>query len=179
MPGRSTRARSLVVLDVNDRNIQLRPVRPEDGELLCRLYRSTRDAELSALDWDEAQKDAFVRMQFEAQSRHYSEHYPEASSHVVLVDGAPAGRLSVARWPEEIRIVDIALFPEHRNAGVGTVLLQRLLAEGGARAVRVSLHIERSNPAQRLYRRLGFVPVTDGGTHLLMAWQPVGEPPGD
>src|SRR3712207_7616078 len=40
-----------------------------------------------------------------------------------------SGRLDVARWPDELRIVDIALLPEHRNAGVGTALLRELQAK--------------------------------------------------
>ncbi|HUR23839.1 MAG TPA: GNAT family N-acetyltransferase [Acidimicrobiales bacterium] len=164
---------------MNRRNVELRPVRCDDDELLCRLYRSTRDAELCLLDWDEAQKDAFVRMQFEAQNRHYREHYPDASSDIVLVDGAPAGYLSVARWPRDIRVVDIALFPEHRNAGVGTTLLRRLLVEGAARAVQVSMHVERSSPARRLYERLGFASVSESAIYVLMAWQPADRPSGE
>jgi len=93
------------------------------------------------------------------------------------VDGAPAGRMLVAGGPEEIRLVDLALLPEHRNGGIGTALLRRLLAEGAARTVPVRLHVERSNPARRLYERLGFVPVADDGVHLLMAWNPAGAPP--
>ncbi|HTJ74934.1 MAG TPA: GNAT family N-acetyltransferase [Acidimicrobiales bacterium] len=161
---------------MNDRRVELRPARADDVPFLQRLYGSTR-AELDQLEWDETRRDAFVRMQFEAQSRHYREHYAGASSDVVLVDGAPAGRMLVAGGPEEIRLVDLALLPEHRNGGIGTALLRRLLAEGAARTVPVRLHVERSNPARRLYERLGFVPVADDGVHLLMAWNPAGAPP--
>jgi hypothetical protein len=58
-------------------------------------------------------------MQFAAQQRHYQEHYADASFRVILRDGVPAGRLYVARWPTEIRIVDIALLPQYRNRGSG------------------------------------------------------------
>jgi GNAT superfamily N-acetyltransferase len=154
------------------RAVELRPVEPGDDELLCRIYRSTREPELSQLDWDDPQKDAFVRMQFDAQRRHYEEHYEGASFDVVLVDGTPAGRLYVARGPEELRIVDIALLPEYRNTGIGTVLLRRLLAEAAAAGKSVTIHVERFNPARRLYERLGFAPVADRGVHVLMTWPP-------
>ena len=157
---------------MNDRTIELRPVRPDDDELLRRVFASTREAELTLVGWDAGQKDAFLRMQFDAQRRHYSEHYAGASFQVVEVDGSPAGRLYVARWPEEIRVVDIALLPEYRNLGVGTVLLQRVLAEGEAEGRRVTVHVERLNPARRLYERLGFSPGTDDGVHVLMTWLP-------
>lgn len=161
---------------MNDRTIRLRPVGPDDDELLQRVFASTREAELSLVDWDAGQKDAFLRMQFDAQRRHYEEHYPGASFQVVLVDGAPAGRLYVARWPEEVQVVDIALLPEYRNIGVGAVLLHRILCEAGAEGKRVTLHVERVNPARRLYERLGFSSTRDDGIHLLMTWLPPAAP---
>ena len=161
---------------MNDRTIRARPVSPDDDALLRRVFASTRDAELSLIDWDAGQKDAFLRMQFDAQRRHYQEHYPGASFQVVLVDGAPAGRLSIARWPEEVRVVDIALLPEYRNIGVGTVLLRRILCEAGAEGKRVTVHVDRVNPARRLYERLGFSSTTDDGVHILMTWLPPSAP---
>ena len=161
---------------MNDRTIRSRPVGPDDDGLLRRLFASTREAELSLVDWDASQKDAFLRMQFDAQRRHYEEHYPGASFQVVLVDGAPAGRLSVARWPEEVRVVDIALLPEYRNIGVGTVLLRRILCEAGAEGKRVTVHVDRVNPARRLYERLGFTSTTDDGVHILMTCLPPSAP---
>jgi ribosomal protein S18 acetylase RimI-like enzyme len=161
---------------VTERDLELRPVEPGDDELLCRIYRSTREAELSQVDWSDAQKETFLRMQFEAQRRHYEDHYDGASFDVVLVDGTPAGRLYVAREPEEIRIVDIALLPEYRNVGIGTELLRRLLDEGAVSGKRLTIHVESHNPARRLYERLGFAPVGNRGAHVLMTWSPPADP---
>jgi len=82
--------------------------------------------------------------------------------------GVPAGRLYVDRWPGETRIVDIALLPECRGRGVGRELIERIQAEGRD----VTIHVERFNPAQRLYARLGFVPEEAGPVYLLMRWTP-------
>jgi GNAT superfamily N-acetyltransferase len=152
--------------------IELRPSTPEDEPFLCAVYGSTRADELALVDWDEGQEVAFVQMQFAAQHRYYQEHYADAAFDVILCDGVPAGRLYVARWPAEIRIVDIALLPEYRNAGIGTTLLRDLLAEGAATGKRVSIHVERFNPALRLYARLGFRLAEDEGVYLLLEWAP-------
>ena len=155
-----------------DRAITLRPIEPGDEELLYRVYASTREAELAQVGWDAAQKEAFLRMQFTAQHRYYQEHYPDAAFQVILAGGRPAGRLYVACWPDQIRIVDIALLPEHRNAGIGTALLQELLAEGAESRKRVSIHVEQFNPALRLYARLGFSRIAARGVYYLMEWSP-------
>lgn len=148
--------------------IALRPVGPDDGEFLYGVYAGTRQEELAPTGWDEAQKEAFLRMQFEAQGRYNRGHYAGAEFSVVLVDGRPAGRLYVARWPEEIRIMDIALLPAYRGKGAGTRLLEALIRESDAQNKPLSIHVERSNPALRFYGRLGFEQVEDKGVYLLM-----------
>src|SRR5262249_17461012 len=108
--------------------LTLRPVRPEDRELLLRIYASTRAEELPPVPWTQEQKDAFLRQQFEAQSAYWGEHYKDAERSIIEVDGAVAGRFYVQRWDDEIRLVDIALLPEYRGRGIGTALLKRLSA---------------------------------------------------
>ena len=154
-------------------SLRLRPATADDDAFLRRVYASTRADELDLLGWSEAEKQAFLAMQFEAQDRHYRAHFANARFDVIERDGAPAGRLYVDRAPGEIRIVDIALLPEHRGAGAGSALLRELLAEAAAHGQCVTIHVERSNPARRLYERLGFrVEADDGAVYLFMAWRP-------
>ncbi len=161
---------------MTERSIVLRPAGPADEELLRRVYASTRAEELALVDWDDDQKHAFVASQFEAQRRHYEENNPGAAFQVIVVDGEDAGRLYVARQPDEIRIVDISLLPEHRNIGIGTALLGQLQAQGARTGRRVSIHVEQLNPARRLYERLGFAAIADRGVYVLMAWSPPAQP---
>jgi ribosomal protein S18 acetylase RimI-like enzyme len=109
--------------------VELLPVDEGDREFLYRVYASTRAEELAVAPWDDAQKDVFLRAQFDAQDRWYHEHNTRGSYEVIVVDGEPAGRLCLHRGEAEIRIVDMALLPEHRGNGVGTSLLLDLLAE--------------------------------------------------
>lgn len=152
--------------------ISLRAIQPEDMEFLCRVYASTRAEELAPVPWTDDQKAQFVRMQFDAQHHHYAEHYPQAQFQVIEWEDAPAGRLYVDRRAGEIRIVDIALLPEYRRMGIGTRLLSDLLTEGRQRNVPVTIHVERFNPALRLYERLGFRMAEDRGVYILMQWTP-------
>jgi ribosomal protein S18 acetylase RimI-like enzyme len=152
---------------------ELRPVEPGDEEFLYRVYASTRTEELAVVPWDDDAKEAFLRMQFAAQDTWYHEQMPDASYQVVLVDGEPAGRLYVDRREDEIRIVDIALLPEHRGRGLGTALLRELLEEADAAGKPVTIHLERFNPALRLYERLGFAQVEDQGVYLFLERRPV------
>jgi ribosomal protein S18 acetylase RimI-like enzyme len=154
-------------------DVTLRPIREEDRDFLRSLYASTRAEELAQVtDWSAEQKEAFLTQQFEAQHHHYQTYYAGASFDIVVGDGEPIGRLYVSRWEREIRVVDVALVPAARGRGVGGALLRELLTEGERTGRRVSIHVERFNPALRLYRRLGFREVEENGPYVLMEWRP-------
>lgn len=149
----------------------LRPITPEDDSFLADLYASTRAEELAVTGWSDEEKAVFCRKQFDAQTAHYLENYPGASLQIIERAGARIGRLYVVRWEREIRIMDIALLPEHRGAGIGAQLLRELQDEARSAGKTLSIHVERFNPALRLYERLGFKQVEDKGVYLLLSWE--------
>jgi ribosomal protein S18 acetylase RimI-like enzyme len=151
--------------------ISLRPITPEDEAFLARLYASTREQELAQINWSEEQKALFCRLQFNAQTADYQRNYPDASFDVIERDGVAAGRLLVLRSDDAVHVIDIALLPEHRGAGIGTKYLRELQEEAKAAGKKVSIHVEVFNPARRFYERLGFKQVEDKGVYLLMQWE--------
>jgi ribosomal protein S18 acetylase RimI-like enzyme len=152
--------------------LELRPAEEDDWAFLERVYASTRTEELASVPWSPEQKAAFLTQQFGAQRAHYERHYADADTHVILVDGEPAGRLMVWRSRDEILIVDIALLPAHRSRGIGSRLLAPLIQEANAGQIPLSIHVEHTNPALRLYQRLGFEQVGDDGVYLTMRRSP-------
>jgi GNAT superfamily N-acetyltransferase len=154
-----------------DLSLRLRPITPEDDSFLARLFASTRADELALTGWSDQQKDAFCRMQFDAQSAHYRKHYGDGSFDIIERDGVAAGRLLVWRSGEEILIVDIALLPEHRGAGIGTKLLRELQDQARVAGKPLTIHVERFNRALQLYQRLGFEQIEDKGVYLLLKWE--------
>jgi GNAT superfamily N-acetyltransferase len=150
--------------------IALRPITPEDDSFLAGVYASTRLDELAVTGWSDEEKAIFCRRQFDAQSAHYCENYPGASLQVIERAGEPIGRLYVAHWESEIRIMDIALLPKHRGTGIGTQLIRELQDEARAAGKTLTIHVERFNRALQLYERFGFKMVEDKGVYLLMQW---------
>jgi ribosomal protein S18 acetylase RimI-like enzyme len=148
---------------MNAPDIAFRPIASEDTEFLYMVYAQTRAEELAVVDWTEQQKDAFLRAQFNAQHEAYQETYRGGDFLVILRNSQPIGRLYVARWAREIRIVDIALLPQHRNAGIGSAILTDILAEAARRGKRAGIHVEMFNPALALYERLGFRKLREHG----------------
>ena len=156
----------------NSVNVSLRPVTDADQEFLVGVYASTRAAELSQVNWDESQKDAFVRWQFALQRQEYDRRYPDARYEVILVDDQPAGRIWIGTDDTQIRLLDIALLTEFQNRGVGAYLLRQLIEEA-KRAQKPLRHMVfmLNDNAHRFYERLGFVTIEDVGGYKHMEWR--------
>ena len=151
--------------------VTYRSITDNDREFLYQLYASTRTEELALTDWDEAQKEAFLRMQFNAQHTHYQTYYAGAKFQIILLNDELIGRLYIAHWKSEIRLIDIALLPVHRGKGLGAAIIKKILAEAAAAGLPVRIHVEKFNPALRLYERLGFRPIEDKGVNWFMEWR--------
>ncbi|MDH2386759.1 GNAT family N-acetyltransferase [Bradyrhizobium sp. CER78] len=145
-----------------------------DLPFLGRLYASTRAEELAVVPWSEADKAAFLEQQFRAQHTHYQQYYPNSDWLVITHGAEDIGRFYIERWPSQHRIIDIAFMPAHRGKGYGEALLRDAMDEADAAGKDVSIHVEKLNPAMRLYRRLGFVTEEDKGVYDLMRWRAAG-----
>ncbi|MEA3045639.1 MAG: hypothetical protein QOH47_3477 [Sphingomonadales bacterium] len=152
--------------------IGYRPLREEDFAFTAALYSSTRTEELMATGWPEEVKQAFLAQQHQAQHLHYQAHYDGAEWLIVERGGGAIGRVYLHEGETDIRLIDIALLPEQRGAGIGAALIDDLLAWARARGKSVSLHVEPNNPVRRLYLRLGFVAGDVLGAYQRMDWAP-------
>lgn len=152
--------------------VTLRPATPADYHFMRLLYGSTREEEMKQFPFDELRKKDFLDQQFGAQYQHYQLHYPTCEKNIIEKDGQPIGRLWVDEWRDQIRLVDIALMPEHRSSGIGSALVRDVLDRGAKAGKPVTIHVESYNPALRMYERLGFKKVDTNGVYFLMRWEP-------
>lgn len=156
------------------RAVSLRPANEDDYEDLVRVYASTRAAELAQVTWwDDAQKLAFCRAQYDAQKLEYDARFPGAQYDVVLIEGHTAGRIWVGRDEEEIRLLDIALLPDVQGEGVGAALVGALIDEARSTGKRLRHMVFTLNEdARRFYERLGFRVFGEFSGYLQMEWSP-------
>ena len=155
----------------DSRLVTFRPVTADDEQFLIGVYGSTRTEELTLTNWDQAQRDAFLKMQFTAQQSHYRENYPEGEHLIISVDGSAVGRLYIARIAAEVRILDITVLPEHRNAGIGTPIIKELMAEAEAIGKPLRIYVESYNRSRGLFERLGFAKSGESGYSYLLEWR--------
>ena len=151
-------------------SIRLRAATPADEAFLLELYESSRGDDLRGLGWDEKRISEFLEMQHEAQQRFFDSEYKGANDQIILREDTPLGRLMVDRREHEIRCIDVALLPEYRNAGIGTLLLRQLQEEANRGRKPLRVQIIRFNRAVNLLERLGFARTSETGTHFQMEW---------
>ncbi len=137
------------------------------------LYGDLRGSELNSLPWPEAAKQTFLDHQFSLQHRHYIRYYVPGDFLLIAHEGAPIGRLYLHHGTPDFLLVDIALSPQWRNRGMGTLLIQAAQdAAAQASARGLALHVEQRNTAaRRLYDRLGFMLAGESdGQRFEMHW---------
>ena len=152
--------------------LTLRRVTSDDDAFLLSVYDSTRAEELNQVQWEEGQRETFLKWQFEMQRREYDARFSDAEYDVILIDGEPAGRIWIARTDEEIRLLDIAILTAFQNRGAGTILLRKLIDEAKVTGKRLRhMVFVLNNDAHRFYERLGFVEIDDVGGYKHMEFK--------
>ena len=122
--------------------------------------------------WTEQQKQAFIKMQSMAQLAEYKTKFPGAAFQVIIFSKQDAGRFYTWENDHEIRLIDITLLPPFRGKGIGSFLLGELIKKSDKLQKKISLHVEPSNPALKLYRRSGFIHIKNNGRHYYMERYP-------
>lgn len=97
--------------------------------------------------------------------------YEPADVKIIVVDGVDTGWLQISESEQEISLYQIHIGPGYRSRGIGTRLMQDLLARGRQQRKPVSLYVVRNNPARALFERLGFKVVGEDETKLHMRWK--------
>jgi ribosomal protein S18 acetylase RimI-like enzyme len=146
--------------------LALRAASREDDPFLFRLFCSIREPDFAFLG--KMQREKLLEVQFAAQQKHYPANMPEAEHLIVLQDGGPIGRMTFVRRNDELHLAEIALLPEHRNQGVGSILMKKLIKGEVEQGHAIRLHVYKQSAAVRFYQRLGFVTAKDDGAYLFM-----------
>lgn len=99
---------------------------------------------------------------------------PDDFGLIALVDDKAVGAVWVRRIKaygfidDETPELSIAMLPEHRGKGVGTILMNELFLLVKTQYSAISLSVSLDNPALRLYERLGFEIIKSDGHSVTM-----------
>jgi ribosomal protein S18 acetylase RimI-like enzyme len=151
--------------------LELRPEREEDRNFRYQLFCDSRQPEF-ALILTPAAFQQIMTHQFHAQTASYRTQFPQARFDIIELSGEPIGRMVVDRPGTMVHIVDQAIVPQWRGRGIGTALMRALMEEAGAAGLPVRLEVATdSDPAYRLYRRLGFETIETEPLYMRLEWR--------
>ena len=147
-----------------------RPAVEADEQFLRNLYASARP---EVAGWPDEPREAFLAHQFEAQRTGWGHTFPGSEHEVILVGDRPVGRVWVYWSDVECLIVDLTLLPEHRRQGIGTQVVEELLAGADRAGMLARAHVERTNaPSFAFWARLGFQEIGGDALFIEIARQP-------
>jgi ribosomal protein S18 acetylase RimI-like enzyme len=149
-------------------DIALRAATDADMDFLRDVFSSTRMQEFISAGMSVEQAEALLVSQFSIQHAYYRQHYPRGRFDIIMQGTSDIGRLYHDWHGDTVQLIDIALLPAYRGAGIGKRLLRAIVSEAAGKRMPMRLYVEFDNPVRKLYRTLGFVPVGENGVYELM-----------
>jgi putative acetyltransferase len=125
--------------------IVLRPARLEDFDYCSDLYFAEMERTIADLKLDKAAHAASFRGRWEA-----------TEVRLIMLDGADIGWLQATTNEDALYLGQLFVAPAFQRQGIGTEVMKHLIIEATFTGRSVTLGVVKTNPALRLYRRLGF-----------------------
>lgn len=155
-------------------NVQLRHAVAKDEDFLLQLYLETQPIETASWNMSAPAREKLLRMQFRGREQTYSALYPDAENLILcLCEGdieRRVGRHLVMRQEDAILGVDLAIIPAYQRRGLGRIVLEEVQRQCADEGLSFKLQVLHTNPARRLYDRLGFKMMSHDLLYVQMEW---------
>ena len=137
----------------------LRPASDTDYDFLYRLNEATMRGYVTQSygRWDDA-----------VQAQHFQDRFDAAKIRIVMVADRDIGMVEIETTDCELVLANIRIAAEYQRRGVGTTIINDILAEAHRYGYPVRLRVLKVNPARHLYERLGFSLVGETPTSYVM-----------
>ena len=81
------------------------------------------------------------------------------------------GFIKVVEFETDIYLGELQIVSDRQNLGIGTSIIENSIAKAKLKRKRLWLKVIQGNPAERLYKRLGFIVFEESATHKKMEIQ--------
>ena len=126
-------------------NVAFRPARPQDFDYCERLYFAEMEGIIRELKLDRDVQVASFRRRWEVMQ-----------VRIIMLDGADIGWLQSTTRDGALFLGQLFVEASRQRRGLGTAVMNRLIGEATRAQQAMTLGVVKSNPAKRLYERLGF-----------------------
>lgn len=126
-------------------DVALRPARLEDFDYCSALYFAEMERFIGELKLDRVAQVAGFRKRWQVDE-----------VRLITLDGADIGWLQSHAEGDAVFLAQLFVDRPFQRRGIGTAVMQLLIAEAADAGQAVTLGVIKANPALRLYQRLGF-----------------------
>jgi ribosomal protein S18 acetylase RimI-like enzyme len=156
-------------------NVQLRHAVAQDEDFLLQLYLATQPVETTNWNMSATAREQLLQMQFRGRKQIYTAQYPDAEDLILCLNEEGeverrVGRHLVIRQKDAILGIDLAVLPAYQNQGLGRLVLLGVQHQCAQEGLKFRLQVLHTNPARRLYDRLGFKMVSQDLLYAQMEW---------
>jgi ribosomal protein S18 acetylase RimI-like enzyme len=123
----------------------LRPARAEDFDYCSRLYFEGAANIIKELN-----------LNTEAQAAGFRQRWDVTQVCIITLDGTDIGWLQSFVKDDALFLGQLFVDGDLRRQGIGTEIVKRLIGEAAEAGMALTLGVVKTNPALRLYERLGF-----------------------
>lgn len=101
----------------------------------------------------------------EVQEAHHAADWAHHQPDIIQLSEVPIGTLEVIEHADHLYIGEFYLLPEFQRRGIGSALLNDVLARADALGIPTRLQFLKVNPVRSLYERHGFTVTGDSVSH--------------
>jgi ribosomal protein S18 acetylase RimI-like enzyme len=125
--------------------ISFRPARPDDFGYCAKLYFAAMGHTSRELQLD-----------LDAHVADFRKRWDVAEVRIVLRDGVDVGWLQTRTENGALFVAQLFVDAAAQGQGIGTAVMRQIIEEAACAQQGVTLGVVKTNPALRLYQRLGF-----------------------
>jgi ribosomal protein S18 acetylase RimI-like enzyme len=142
-------------------SVNLRPARTGDFGYCATLY-------FAAMEW------AIRELNLDRTAHHasFSQRWDVTQVRMITLDGADIGWLQSTTQGDALFLGQLFVDAAFQRRGIGTEVMNRLIDEAACAGQAVTLGVVKTNPALRLYQRLGFCITHDDDRKFYMRREP-------
>ncbi len=126
--------------------LDFRPAKPEDFDFCAKLYYAGREQAIREENLDMNVLLDDLRRRWEV-----------AQVQIISLGDEAVGWRQIALKDDSLFLVQLFIRSEFQGKGIGTQVMHRIIDEGRAIEKAITLGVVKTNPALRLYTRLGFL----------------------
>ena len=141
--------------------INFRPAHAQDFDYCERLYFAEMERTIRDLKLDRA-----------AQVESFRRQWDVTQVRIILRDGADIGWLQSMTRDDALFLAQLFVEAPFQRQGIGTEVIERLIGEASRARQPMTLGVVKTNPALRLYERLGFRITHDDARKFYMQREP-------